>query len=115
MDTGILRSLKQVYFGPQAFTNEPEIRKALKEGRPYKQLYLITLSSNEKEELDIVPGFYIQSRKHRERLPEVVGLAIGRMEALELVGRIAALAYRETGACHLRQFLIEEDLKQGNG
>ncbi len=109
MGAAPVRRLNDLYFGPSAEEKRKEILNALEEGRPLPALYLITFASNSTDQLDILPSYMLRLKSVRKRLPLLAGAAFGRQEALELVGRIASEAYKQTGACMLQSFLLRRD------
>ena len=62
----------------------------------------MTFSSNGRDQLDIIEAKYLSRKRIRETLPEIVGLACGYREALEVVMQIAAETYDSTGDATLR-------------
>ena len=114
MDTKPFRSLNTLYFGVKALARKEEILRNVKNQKIVPGIYLITFASNGIDQLDIVPLSTLHGKKAPERLPAIVGICQGREEAFETVGRIAADAYRKTGACHLREYLLSLD-QEGSG
>ena len=71
------------------------------------RVYVITLASNEKNLLDIIPARELLQKYYPKRDLYVVGLAGNYKEAVELAGHIVSDVYRKTGGFdvrfHLRQ------------
>ncbi|MEE0954777.1 MAG: hypothetical protein U0L49_03060 [Eubacterium sp.] len=96
---------KELYLGEEAEKHYLEYRNALKRGKPYPELYAITYAVGEGDQLDIVNGMMLTIKSVRERLPQIVGIAKGKEEALKVVRRIAEETFRATGTCDMRAYL----------
>jgi len=70
-------------------------------------LYLITLASNETDQLDIV-HYGLNSRLMREymKLPMIVGLAGSKKEAIQVVQDIIRQVHLDTGQYDMRRFFM---------
>ena len=111
MGTEPFRKLSTLYFGESAEERKEELLQAINKRKPVPGLYLITFASNGIDQLDILP-FYAAVQKHTaKRRPVLAGVCLGREEAFQTVERMAADAYRETGACHLQAFLSGRAMK----
>ena len=96
---------KNLYMGETAKRSEKRIRHQVNKGRFLPGLFLITFAANDKDQLDIIDSKYLVQKQVRNRLPEIIGVAFGYKEALEVVQKIAAEAYEITGNCDFRTFL----------
>ena len=76
------------------------------------RVYVITLASNEKNLLDIIPSWELMQKYYPKRGLFVVGLAGTYDEALELAGRIINDVYRTTGGFDVRSYIRQRG-KQG--
>lgn len=85
---------------------EKSLRKRLNEGRVDVGHYLITLSSNPADNLDIISTSFLVQPALYDRLPMVVGLASSKKEAMRLVLRITDDCLSATGGADLRAFLL---------
>ena len=115
MGPGSKHRLSPLYWGPNALEEEERILRALRDGKPLFGLYLITLSTNPVEQLDILPSYFLVQPAVRRTLPPVVGVAKGREEAFSLIETIAAEAFRETGTVSLRTYLQDKIPAQSGG
>lgn len=96
-----------LYIGNTAKRNINKIVRRLNHKKPANGIYVITLASNEKNQLDIIhSNFLVQSVVYRS-CPMVVGIAKGYEEALELVTKITEAAVQTNGTADLRQFLAQ--------
>ena len=85
---------------------EGDILHAIRERRGMAHLYYITFASNGIDQLDILPSYFVREKRIRNTLPLIVGAALGKAEAYDVVARIAEDAYRHTGSCDLQRWLI---------
>lgn len=76
------------------------------------RVYVITLASNEKNLLDIIPSWELMQKHYPKSGLFVVGLAGSYDEALELAGHIINDVYRTTGNFDVRSY-IQQRRKQG--
>jgi hypothetical protein len=106
MGTAKIKRLNHMYISDSARNHLGLISKALDHGLPFPGLYVITFSSNEIDQLSIMDTKYLLKKRVRERLPEVVALAMGRQDAFELVRKMAEDAFRSTGGCDLKEHLL---------
>ena len=109
MGTESRGSLNTLYLCDRASPRREEVLRAVRDRRPYAGLYLITFASNGIDQLDILHSLFLRQQTVRDRLPLIVGAAFGREEAFRTVEQIAADAYRTTGACDLKAFLLKRD------
>lgn len=106
MGSSKLKSLENLYMGARAGENADRIMKAVSGGKLFPGLYVITFASNSRDQLDIVQQRFLLRKNVRDRLPVIVGYAIGRQEAFETIAAIAGDAYRSTGGCDLQKYLL---------
>ena len=69
-------------------------------------VWLLTLPSNQQNNLDVIPADLLLQPAVRRNCPMIVGLAVSREEAFELVEAIALETYRETGEVKIREWLL---------
>ena len=100
-----LRWRKDLYIGEGAAPELRRIKRRLDADRTVSGFHLITLASNENDELDIIRSEFVSQRALRERLPLIVGVASGRREALDIVVKIADECVRDTGGPGIRRYL----------
>ena len=70
--------------------------------------YVIVLSQNEKNHLDIYNSAVLLQQYHNQEGMVVVGIASGFDGALELVEKITQTVYNETKGTDIRGFLIKK-------
>lgn len=83
---------KNLYVGETIKRKKRKVIRLVDRGCFVPDLYLITAASNGKDQLDILDVRYFLLSAGTGRLPEIIGLAMGHREAVELVCRIAAEA-----------------------
>lgn len=97
---------KNMYFGINAYENAKKLYRLIKK-RKFDELegaFLITLPYNQKDVLEIYDPFMAIIHK-----PEIVGVAIGREEALNLVCGIVDEVYEKTGKFNVGEYLRERE------
>jgi len=85
------------------------IKWRLNHGAGSFKLYLITLSTSEKMQLDILPAYLIRQKALRNRLPMIIGVTSGYQQAEELVVKIVEEVYASTGSADLRRYFETAD------
>lgn len=98
-----------LYTGDEIRRYEKKIRKKLNAGKTVIGHYLITIASNGKDELDIIPTSLLAQQALCGHLPMIVGLAYDRKEAMELVVRIVNDCMEKTGRPEIRKWLLKEN------
>lgn len=111
----MIRFREKLYLGGEASRKKKKYIRAVKNGKSVPGLYLITYAASDTDMLDIIHSSYLRQRAVRERLPEIVGLACGRQEALRLVERMVSDCFRETGNCRVRDYLEAQERDKGEG
>ena len=95
---------ENLYIGENASLFEKEIRQVVDKGLAFPEAFLITLSANPAEQLDIISTSQLIAWKVHRTLPTIVGIAVTRKEAFGLVRQMAEDVYRTTGDCNLRDY-----------
>ena len=93
---------KNLYLGEEAGKKKTKIINQLDRHQLSFGVYVITLASNGKDLLDVLPAFMLYRDNMRER--EILGIAITKDEALEVCGQIISDVYSKTGAYDVRSF-----------
>lgn len=71
-------------------------------------IYVITLASNERNLLDIIPAQELMQKGYPKQNLYVVGLAKGYDEAVEVAASIVDLVYHKTGGFAIKSYLLGE-------
>ena len=62
--------------------------------RPQYEVYLITLAQNPENQLEIIGANQMLQKTVYRRCPEIIGIACGYGEALELIRQLAEATYK---------------------
>ncbi len=106
----MLKWNESLYLGKMVEAYEDSIRSRLDQDKVDVGHYLITISENQHDQLDIVSTTLIQTKAQRLRLPLIVGIAGTRQEAFRLVKTITEDCLRERGDACLRDFLMKKTM-----
>lgn len=85
---------------------DPEkIKKKLNSGKPVPGIYLLTLSENPVNLMDIIPAVMLIQKSFYGICPKIIGMAKGKEEALEMVRSLIDEMYRETGTFATAEYI----------
>lgn len=99
----MLKWHKNYYRGANV-KNLPRIRTKLMQGKPVPGIYLITLSENPHNLLEILPALTLVQETAARICPEIVGIARGKEEALDLITQMVQTVYEETGELNIKEY-----------
>lgn len=102
----MLNWYKNLYVGETVKKKEEKLIRKIERGRKIPGVYVVTLASNERDQLDILSVSQMEGRKKRGISPMIAGLAGSYPEALELVEQMAADVFQATGGGDIRTYLI---------
>lgn len=91
------------YIGP-GVKNIPRIRHRLEHGKLVPGIYLITLSDNPCNLLEILPALTLIQESAANICPEIVGIAKGKEEAMDLVTEMIQTVFSETGGFEVKEY-----------
>lgn len=103
-----MRWYHKLYIGETAREKRDEIVWKVKHKAGMLGVYLITLSSNDENLLDIINSSMFLQPFYKEEEIFIVGIACGYDEAVELAAKIIDEIYQETGDFHVRQFITNK-------
>lgn len=92
------------YIG-KTVTDTENIRRRLEEGKIVPEIYLLTLSDNPRNLMEILPAVSLVQRSLADLCPEIIGIAAGKEEAFQLTENIVREVYEETGGVQIREYL----------
>ena len=100
---------KNLYVGPSI--DDPEkVKRKLISGAGQFTIYVIALSPSEPgpgaNQLEIMHCVNLQQPYYKKYTPYIVGIASGRIEAVELVRDMVQEAYEHTGSGDVRAYLF---------
>ena len=85
---------------------KPEkIKKKLDAGKFVYGIYLLTLSDNPDNLMDIIPAAMFLQKSFYGICPTIIGMANGKDEALEMVRSLIENVYTETGTFQVAEYL----------
>lgn len=99
---------EKLYTGQNAALIYDKIHKSVEEERYIPGVYLITLSSNQNEQLDIYDSIQLYMPALRQRLSPIIGIACGNEEAMGVFQIIAEDVLQKTGGLRLREYFTKE-------
>lgn len=102
----------ELYVSEAAAPYRKKIINAVNRSRPIPGAYLITLRTCETDQLDIYDMMQLKIPGLAKRAGTIIGIAMGRTDAFELLARIAEEVYSETGGADIRG-TIEAKIRNG--
>ena len=100
-----MQFMGSLYVGESIAFTEYKIVEKVHKGKVVMNLYLLVISENPDNMLDIIPEKEIMQKHYPKEGLKVVGIADGKKEAIELVQRIIQESLVETGSADIRGFL----------
>ena len=101
---GILRMVRRQmlkwikdYTVSERIRNPEKVRRKIDAGEAVPGIFLITKSYNEHHLLEILPAISLVQRNVYAMCPEIIGMAKGKEDAMEMVQNILEAVYRRTG------------------
>lgn len=94
-----------LYVGASIVHKTSKIKWKIRHNAGQLNIYVITLASNERNLLDIIPAKELLQRGYPKQEMHVVGLAKGYDEAVEVATSIVDEVYHNTGAFDVRSYL----------
>ncbi|MDC7288110.1 hypothetical protein NXH76_09870 [Blautia schinkii] len=94
------------YYTGDGVKNPRKIQSKINAGKLVPGIYLLTLSANPGNLLEIIPAAMLVQKSAYALCPAIMGMAKGKDEAIDLAVEILQEVYQATGA-----FKVEEYLK----
>ena len=91
------------YAGDKVKERLEEIKSDLEHGKKVKNIYLITLCENGRDQLDLFPARTLHAQHPGGRQKVIVGIAGDKTEAVSLIAKMAEDCTRETGEADIRK------------
>lgn len=101
----MLNWYKKLYVGDNARKKKKQLIRKISMGAGVVDIYLITLASNPRNQLDIFSANELKQRARRKHCPLIIGLCRGYGEALEMTEMLVRKTYEQTGTAQVRQWL----------
>lgn len=103
---------RHLYLSDGLKKKKGRILSKLKEGKFQLDIYLITLSWNEKNQLDIFHSALLLQPFFPQEHLFVAGITKGYEEALELVEELTMEVYNETKGADIRSYILEKEQEE---
>ena len=95
----------KLYVGPAASNRKRKIIRKIKRNKIQLGVYVITLPLNDANSLEIYPSYILCQDYYIKHGMYVIGIALGKDEALELVTRILMDCYEQTNQYLVRKMI----------
>lgn len=99
---------EDLYVGTSIVHKTNKIKWKIRHNAGQIDIYVITLASNPKNLLDIIPSHELLQKGYPKAGLNVVGLAKGYAEAVEVAVSIVEEVYHKTGTFAVRKYLTEK-------
>lgn len=103
-----MKICKKLYFGEMAEKQNKELLRNVKRKKWEFGIYVITLSETEDNLLDIYETIWFEQKFYKKNQKHVVGIAIGKDEAVSLVQKIVDDVYTQTGGFNVREYFLTD-------
>lgn len=103
----MLKWYENLYVGENAKKRINYYIRRISNGKPVKDMYLVTIASNKVDQLDIIKSHYLLQPMVMRMCPMIVGIASGYEEACTLVISMVEETFRETGGVDVRKYLLQ--------
>lgn len=100
-----MQFMGSLYVGEKISSAQYKIVEKVHKGKVVPNLYLIVLSDNPDNMLDIIPEMEVMQKHYPKDGLQVVGIADGKKEALALVQLMILESLTATGSADVRGFL----------
>lgn len=94
----------KLYVDSEVSKQKNKIIRKLKHNKETIGIYVITLSNNPKDELDIYPSYVLRQKEYINQELIVVGIASDKDKAMELIVNMTDDCFSEMGKISFRQF-----------
>ena len=99
---------KDLYIGKSAQKKKDDLIQKIESGKTPVDTYLLTLPSDDKNQLEIIPAWNLKHWYQRKKCPIVVGICCGRYEAIYMVQQIVEEVYEKTGSADIREYFEKQ-------
>lgn len=101
----MLKWSQDLYIGDEIFDSFKAVREKLDRGEPVIRAWLLTKPANPVNQLEIMSCRYLVQEACREHVPEIIGMALDRSEAVRMILRMTEACVERTNGADLRAFL----------
>ena len=92
------------YYVAEGIKDAEKTKKRIDAGKVALGVYLVTLSENPGNLLEIIPSYMLIQKSYYAKCPEIIGMAKGKDEATDLAVDIVKNIYGETGAFQVKEY-----------
>ena len=92
------------YYVGEGIKDAEKTKKRIDAGKVALGVYLVTLSENPGNLLEIVPSYMLIQKSYYAKCPGIIGMAKGKDEATDLAVDIVKNIYGETGAFQVKEY-----------
>lgn len=103
----MLKWYEHLYVGENAKKRINYYIRRISNGKPVNDIYLVTIASNESNQLDIIKSYYLLQPIVKKMCPMIVGIAKGYEEARMLVISMVEETLAVTGDADVRNYLMQ--------
>lgn len=95
---------REDYYVGEGIKDAEKTKKRIDAGKVALGVYLVTLSENPGNLLEIIPSYMLIQKSYYAKCPEIIGMAKGKGEATDLAVDIVKNIYGETGAFQVKEY-----------
>ena len=102
---------ENLYIGSRAKEKRWRIIWKTNHGKLQNGVFLLTLPSNEENQLDIIPANLLLQPYYKKKDIRTAGSGVGKAEALEVLTEMMQDVFEKTGKASLREYLKKQEWK----
>ena len=95
---------REDYYVGEGIKDAEKTKKRIDAGKVALGVYLVTLSENPGNLLEIIPSYMLIQKSYYAKCPEIIGMAKGNDEATDLAVDIVKNIYGATGAFQVKEY-----------
>ena len=92
------------YVSEAAEKKKNKIISSIKSHKLQFGAYVITLAANGRDVFDLLPAYMLSSDGYHGRDIEILGIAEGKSDAIELAAHMIEDVYNKSGEYHIREY-----------
>ena len=100
-----MRWYKNLYLGDMIAPEANRIVKRIKKNKETEDVYVVALAASQHDLLDLIPAWELTQKAYPKEKMQIIGLAYGKTEAIEVTQRIIDEVYLNTGAVNVVQYI----------
>lgn len=99
---------KDLYVGYNLLERKREVIRKVKKGKAQFNVYVITLSQNDHDLLEIYPSNVLIQKYYKNSDLVVVGIAYGKEEAMDMLKLLFDDCMADTGGVQVKEYIVEK-------